>query len=141
MLNITLNLILFVSSAFILASCGSSARFTNDSNDKGPRDNSSLRVFTGIASYYSDEYHGRKTANGETYDMYKLTAAHRDIPFNTIARITNLKNNKTVSVRINDRMPDFKNRIIDLSYGAARQIDMIRDGIIEVRIEILQWGK
>lgn len=124
-----------------LAACSSAPRFTKVTERTGTRYPTDASVLTGIASYYADEFHGRKTANGETYDMHKLTAAHRNLPFNTSVRVTNLKNNRSVTVRINDRMPDFKNRVIDLSYGAARQIGMIQDGIVEVRVEILELGK
>ena len=124
-----------------LAACSSAPRFTKDSERTGSRYQSGASVLKGTASYYADEFHGRKTANGETYDMHKLTAAHRSLPFNTSVRVTNLKNNRSVTVRINDRMPDFKNRVIDLSYGAAKQIGMIQDGIVEVRVEILELGK
>lgn len=92
---------------------------------------------TGVASYYGKGFHGRKTANGEVFDMHELTAAHRTLPFNTIVKVTNLTNKKTVKVRINDRGPFVKNRIIDLSYGAAKKIDMIGSGTAKVRLEIL----
>ena len=95
---------------------------------------------TGTASYYSDEFDGRKTANGEIYDMNELTAAHPSYPFNTLVRVTNVMNGKSVEVRINDRMPQFKNRIIDLSLAAAKKIDMIKAGIQEVKVEVLKWG-
>ncbi|MBN1895991.1 septal ring lytic transglycosylase RlpA family protein [bacterium] len=99
------------------------------------------RVYTGKASYYGKDFHGRKTANGEVYDMYKLTAAHRVWPFGTLCRVTNLSNRKKVDVRINDRGPFIEGRILDLSYGAARAIDGVTEGIMNVRIEILKWGK
>lgn len=77
----------------------------------------------GIASWYGKKFHGRTTANGEKYDMYKLTAAHRKLPFNTLVTVTNLSNNKQVQVRINDRGPYIKGRIIDLSYGAKEKLE------------------
>lgn len=91
----------------------------------------------GIASWYGHPYHGRCAANGEIYDMEKLTAAHRTLAFGTIVRVRNLSNGKTVDVRINDRGPFIDGRIIDLSRAAARQIDMIVPGTTEVRLEIL----
>jgi len=127
--------------SLIISACSSSPRFTKEADKKSPRYQFYSGVQTGIASYYADEYHGRKTSNGEIYDMYKLTAAHPVLPFNTKVKVTNTKNGKSVTVRINDRMPDFKNRIIDLSYAAAKQIDMIVDGIIEVKVEILDQAK
>ena len=96
---------------------------------------------TGTASYYADKFHGRKTANGETFNMHDLTAAHKTLPFNTVVNVTNLGNNKTVKVRINDRGPFVKNRIIDLSLAAAKELDMLGSGTAEVRIDILETGK
>ncbi len=93
---------------------------------------------TGRASYYSDQLHGKSTASGELYDRNKLTAAHKKLPFGTWCRVTNLANDKSVKVRINDRGPFTKNRIIDLSYKAAAELDAIRAGIIEVRVEVLK---
>lgn len=98
-----------------------------------------LEVTTGIASYYGKEFHGRKTANGEIFDMNALTAAHRTLPFGTIVKVTNLANNKEVTVRINDRGPFIKGRIIDLSYGAAAEIDLLSIG--QVKLEIIQYPK
>lgn len=93
---------------------------------------------TGKASYYSDQLHGKSTASGELYDRNKLTAAHKKLPFGTMCRVTNLANGKSVKVRINDRGPFTKNRIIDLSYKAAAELDGIRAGIMEVRVEVLE---
>jgi len=92
---------------------------------------------TGLASWYGHPYHGRAAANGEIYDMEKLTAAHRTLPFGTYVRVTNLDNGKTVEVRIIDRGPFVDGRIIDLSHAAARQIDMIGPGIARVRVDVL----
>ncbi len=125
----------------IFSACSSAPRFTSDSDKKSTRYPSYSLLQTGIASYYADQYHGKKTASGEIYNMHQLTAAHPDLPFDTILKVTNLKNNKTVIVRINDRMPDFKDRIIDLSFEAAKQIDMISDGIVEVKVEIKKQSK
>jgi rare lipoprotein A len=91
----------------------------------------------GLASYYGKEFHGRKTANGERFDMNGLTAAHRTLPFGTMVRVTNLSNDKSVTVRINDRGPFVEGRIIDLAMGAARQIDL--DGVARVRLEIIGY--
>jgi len=93
---------------------------------------------TGIASWYGHPYHGRAAADGEIYDMEKLTAAHRTLPFNTWVRVYDLDNEKTVDVRIIDRGPFIDGRIIDLSHAAARDIDMIGPGIARVRIEIIK---
>lgn len=92
----------------------------------------------GIASYYGADFHGKRTASGETFDQWKLTCAHRDLPFGTRLRVTNLKNEKSVIVRVNDRGPWVAGRMIDLSYAAAQKIDLIRDGVTRVKIEILR---
>lgn len=134
-------IIIIISSLVIITACSSAPRFTKDNDVSGTRYKSGSSVLIGTASYYADEFHGRKTANGEIYDMYKLTAAHIDLPFGTILKVTNMSNNKSVNVRINDRMPEFKNRLIDLSYGAAKEISMIKDGTAKVKIEIIRLGK
>lgn len=95
----------------------------------------------GNASYYADKFHGRKTASGETYDMYDMTAAHPRIKFNTKIKITNLNNDKTIVVRVNDRGPYSGGRIIDLSKAAAQQLDMLRSGVIPVKTEIVDVEK
>jgi rare lipoprotein A len=93
----------------------------------------------GQAVWYGPKYHNKKTASGEIFDMYALTAAHRSLPFGTKVKVTNLKNGKSVIVTINDRGPfGKKERIIDLSYGAALKLDMIKNGVVPVKIEILK---
>ena len=94
----------------------------------------------GIASWYGVPFHGRRASNGEIYDMHKLTAAHRTLPFDTVVRVTNLSNDKSTVVRITDRGPFVDNRIIDLSMAAAREIDSIGPGVVPVRLEILSAG-
>lgn len=94
-------------------------------------------VQTGIASYYGRRFHGKKTSNGETFNMWALTAAHKTIPVNSKVRVTNLTNNKSVVVRINDHGPHAKGRIIDLSRAAAAQIGMIEKGTARVKVEVL----
>ena len=91
----------------------------------------------GTASYYAREFQGRKTASGERYDMNRLTAAHRTYPFGTTLRVTHLGNGKNVVVRINDRGPFARGRVIDLSLAAARRLDMVRSGTAQVRIEAI----
>lgn len=91
----------------------------------------------GVASWYGVPYHGRRAANGEIYDMYKLTAAHRTLPFDTVVRVINKKNGKQVDVRITDRGPFVEGRIIDLSLGAARLLDMVGMGIAPVRLTLV----
>jgi rare lipoprotein A len=96
---------------------------------------------TGVASWYGHPYHGRRAANGEVYDMEKMTAAHRTLPFETWVRVRNLNNDKTVDVRIQDRGPFINGRIIDLSRAAAREIDMIGPGTTKVKLTIIASPK
>jgi rare lipoprotein A len=91
----------------------------------------------GVASFYAEAFHGRTTANGETFDMNAMTCAHKTLPFGTILRVTNLDNDRDVTVRVNDRGPYISGRIIDLSKGAARSIDMIDSGTANVLIEVV----
>jgi rare lipoprotein A len=91
----------------------------------------------GNASWYGNPFHGRRASNGEIYDMNKLTAAHRTLPFETMVRVTNLNNGKSTTVRITDRGPFVDNRIIDLSQAAAREIESIGPGVVPVRVEVL----
>lgn len=95
---------------------------------------------TGIASWYGVEFQGRRTSNGEIYDMYKLTAAHKTLPFNTLVEVESLDNGKRIIVRINDRGPFVKDRIIDLSYRAAKKIRSHVDGVIPVSLRIVKPG-
>jgi rare lipoprotein A len=94
----------------------------------------------GLASYYADDFHGRRTSNGEIYNMHAFTAAHRTLPFNTKVRVTNLENDRIVEVRINDRGPFKNNRVIDLSLKGAMEIGLIANGTAPVRIEIIELG-
>jgi len=91
----------------------------------------------GIASYYGGKFHGRKTANGERFDMNALTAAHKTLPLGTKVRVTHVRTGKSVVVRINDRGPYVKGRVIDLSRRAARELGMIHSGVAKVRVEVL----
>ena len=95
-------------------------------------------VEDGLASWYGHPYHGRPTANGETYDMNQMTAAHRTLAFNSWVKVTNLENNRTTRVRINDRGPFIEGRIIDLSRVAADEIAMLGPGTAPVRIEVVE---
>ncbi|HKI62048.1 MAG TPA: septal ring lytic transglycosylase RlpA family protein [Mariprofundaceae bacterium] len=92
---------------------------------------------TGTASWYGRDFHGKKTANGERYDMHALSAAHKTLPMPTLVRVTNLENGRSVVVRVNDRGPFVKNRIIDLSYAAARQLGYDNKGTAHVRVQTL----
>lgn len=90
----------------------------------------------GIASYYADKFVNRRTANGELYKHTKLTAAHKNLPFNTIVRVINIRNNKSVIIRINDRLPQDSKRVIDLSKSAADSLNILKRGLSKVRLEI-----
>jgi rare lipoprotein A len=92
---------------------------------------------TGIASYYHSSLHGNTTANGEVYDENELTAAHRSLPFGTEIRVRNLENGKSVRLRVNDRGPFVSGRIVDVSYRAAQILDFVRQGLVDVTIEIV----
>ncbi len=98
------------------------------------------KVLYGVASYYGRQFHGRRTASGEIFDMYKLTAAHKTLPMGTVLKITNLSNNKTIIVKINDRGPYAGNRILDLSFAAARKLGYVRKGLTKVKAVILKIG-
>ena len=140
--------------SIIYFSCASSVRYTTkeSSENKSPKKKSysnleetysnykSLETNIEVASYYSDEFNGKRTANGEIYNMYELTAAHTDYPFNTIVRVTNMSNEESVIVRINDRKPDKNGRALDLSLKAAHELRMISSGIAKVKVEVLEWG-
>lgn len=92
---------------------------------------------TGVASWYGKKFHGRKTSSGEVYDMFQMTAAHRTLPLSTRVKVTNLDNNKSIIVKVNDRGPFVKNRVIDLSYAAAKKLDMIGPGTARVKLVAL----
>lgn len=99
----------------------------------------SIDIGVGEASWYGPGFHGNKTANGEKYDMYAYTAAHPWLQFGSIVKVTNLENNLSVKVRINDRGPYYKNRVIDLSKSAARKINLVKKGTAQVRIELIGY--
>ncbi|MBN2188039.1 MAG: septal ring lytic transglycosylase RlpA family protein [Chitinispirillaceae bacterium] len=131
--TIPFTLLVFPAIMFLLSGCGGTSRYGRAQ----PADGQVSSPFrqTGIASYYAKDFHGRATANGEKFDMYALTAAHRTLPFNTRVKVTNLSNGREVTVRINDRGPYVKDRIIDLSFAAAEKIGLIVSGTAKVKIE------
>ena len=92
---------------------------------------------TGTASYYHNKFHGRKTYSGEVYDKNKMTGAHTTLPMGTMVKITNLKNDSTVILKINDRLPS-KKRIIDVSRAGAEHLNFIRDGLVKVKLEVIE---
>jgi len=93
----------------------------------------------GKASWYGKELHGRTTASGERFDMYKMTAAHPNLPFGTVVRVRRRDRSGEVVVRINDRGPHVRGRIVDLSWAAAHELGMVRAGVVAVDLEVLQW--
>lgn len=122
-----MRLLILLATVLLLSACAS----------QGQVDPDGYRA-EGKASYYGARHHGNKTASGERFDQNALTAAHRNLPFGSLVRVTNLRNDKSVVVRINDRGPYSKGRIIDLSHRAAEQIDMLRAGVVPVRVEALK---
>ena len=96
--------------------------------------------FDGIASWYGPDFHAKKTSNGEIYNMYAMTAAHKTLPMNTVVRVDNLDNGRSTIVRINDRGPFVAGRIIDLSNKAAHEIDMVRKGTARVKVTVLGYN-
>ncbi|MCF8105253.1 MAG: septal ring lytic transglycosylase RlpA family protein [Desulfohalobiaceae bacterium] len=119
--------------ALVLPGCGHQPQ-PREGLREGRAEPLSRHRLRGIASWYGGKFHGRKTANGETYDMHGLTAAHKTLPFGLRVRVGNLDNGRTVVVRINDRGPFVKDRVIDLSYAAARRMGMVRSGTARVTI-------
>lgn len=127
----------------ITADVSQMAREIRSTNDRGKEEeeSQSKKEFKSVvASFYGKYFHGRTTANGETYDMNELTAAHKTLPLGTVAKITNVENNKSVVVRINDRGPYIEGREIDLSQGSFAKIGNLNKGLLNVNIEVLELG-
>jgi rare lipoprotein A len=162
-----IHIVISLAAAFCLQSCASVPRFTTkderhrtdkqgtqsqQKEDENPRsikenenldqyqDSAVLESAEGIASFYAAKYNGKSTYEGEPYDMNQISAAHPTYQMGTIVRVTNLSNNKSLIMRINDRMPPRPDRIIDLSLGAAKQLDVVRNGTTKVKVDVLQWG-
>ncbi len=109
-----------------------------ESKDQPVTEDSKEFFQKGVASWYGPGFHGRTTANGETYNMYDLTAAHKELPFGTIVEVTHLRSGRSVTARINDRGPFIRGRVIDLSKQAAEEIGLKDEGLAEVKIEIIE---
>jgi rare lipoprotein A len=123
-------------------SCSADMRFSNRRNSQNlNKKYYEGQVLSGTCSYYGAKFHGRKTASGEVYNMYDSTAAHRTLPFGTILEVENLKNGKKVRVKVNDRGPFKKGRILDISYAAAQKIKMIQSGTAKIKAVIIKLGK
>jgi rare lipoprotein A len=131
--------LLIVITAILFTSCSSAVRFSSGSTSKYEDNNSEVvTVMYGKASYYGSEFEGNSTSNGDTFSNREYTAAHKSFPFGSLVKVTNLSNNKTVIVRVNDRGPFVAGRIIDLTKKAAEELDMIKAGVVEVKIELLK---
>ena len=137
--------ILLIFLAFIVA-CGSSIAYGDyvDTTGWSRKQIESIKnhpkTQIGIASYYGKKFHKKRTANGEIFNMYKVSAAHKSYPLGTIVRVTNLENGKSLKLVINDRGPFVKGRIIDLSYRAARKLDFVNQGTVKVQIDVIRLG-
>ena len=134
--------LILISSIFIV-SCGSSIVYGDyvDTTGWSRKQIESIKnhpkTQIGIASYYGKKFHKKRTANGEIFNMYKVSAAHKSYPLGTKVRVTNLENGKSIKLVINDRGPFVKGRIIDLSYKAARKLDFVNQGTTKVRIDVI----
>lgn len=146
-----------IGAVILIAACAPAPRYNSDRKPPRKKSTPSRRitppatrpptmkvrpgaVFVGLASFYGPDFHGKLTANGEVYDMYGLSAAHRTLPLNTIIRVTNLANGKSLIVRINDRGPYIEGRMLDLSYGAALKLGFISKGTTRVKVEVIEVG-
>ena len=131
---------------FLLVSCGSSIAYGDYVNTTGMSRKQIQSIKNhpktqiGIASYYGKKFHKKRTANGEIFNMYKVSAAHKSYPLGTKVRVTNLENGKSLKLVINDRGPFISGRIIDLSYKAARKLGFVNQGTVKVRIDVLRLG-
>jgi rare lipoprotein A len=126
-----------VSGALLLATLGAAVSCRSAAPDR-VRIGWSQR---GEASWYGMPFHGRRTANGERYDMHRMSAAHRDLPFGTVVEVRNVDNGRRIQVRINDRGPFVRGRILDLSYAAATELDMVRAGTAAIELRVVELGQ
>ena len=110
-------------------------RYSSNSNSKIRSD-----IITGVSSWYGPNFHGKLTANGEVFDQYGVTAAHKTLPLGTVVRVTYLDNDKSIILRINDRGPYVGDRVLDCSYGAAKKLDFMDKGTANVEIRIIELG-
>ena len=136
-------LVVLLLTILIFSGCTSSPRYSSKSstsNNKKSKNVNHKKQQVGISSYYGEQFHGNLTANGEVYDMYGVTAAHKTLPLGTVAKITNLENGKSIILRINDRGPYVAGRILDCSYGAALKLDFVTKGTTKVKIDVIEFG-
>ena len=127
------------------AAVESEAAAGNDALDDVPSSGAEFlhraaRGEVGVASFYSSEFAGRRTASGHPFDPLGMTAAHKTLPLGTEIRITNLRNGRSVTATVNDRGPYVQGRIVDVSLALARQLDFVRSGMAQVKVEVLSWG-
>jgi len=132
-------LFLFTTSCTVSPRYGASNQVNNTKNIKNNRIKSN-GVLRGVSSWYGPNFHGKLTANGEVYDMYGVTAAHKTLTLNTVVRVTNLDNDKSIILRINDRGPYVDGRILDCSFGAAKKLGFHEQGTANVEIKIIEEG-
>jgi len=146
-LNLSAAILVFM--VFHLLSCTSAPRYLYTSPKTGAtvkdnnvtlllKDNKRTAILT--ASFYGEDFHGKLTSNGEVFDMYGLTAAHKSLPFGTVLQVTYPPTGKSVEVVVNDRGPFIPGRDLDLSYGAARKIGLVGAGVGQVQVKVLKWG-
>ena len=137
--------------SLLIFSCVVSPRYTSNNENKNKpskinkRSNSTeynknKKIYEGISSWYGPNFHGKLTANGEIYDMYSISAAHKSLPLGTYVKVTNLDNDKSTYLTINDRGPYVKDRILDCSMAAAKKLGFYESGIANVRIEVINFG-
>ena len=117
------------------SSSNNNRRYSSNNNSK-----ISSEVIVGVSSWYGPNFHGKLTANGEVFDQYGVTAAHKTLPLGTVARVTNLDNDKSIILRINDRGPYVDGRVLDCSYGAATKLGFMKIGTANVEIKIIELG-
>jgi len=128
---------------FLLTACAPRHRIVYERRTPSPEKGAAIEkresrgIQQGIASWYGADFHGKQTSSGEVYDMYQLTCAHNTLPLGTMVMVTNLENGKSVELKVNDRGPFVKDRIIDVSYAAARMLDMHEQGTAAVRVEVI----
>lgn len=156
MLNPILKFILLCVLSFSLFACSSSIRFSSKRSVRNLPETAGakpeekfdeysnvkpLETVTGTASFYADKFHEKITYSGEVYDMYGISAAHPTYPMGTIVRITKMYDGKIIILKINDKMPQRPDRIIDLSLGTAQKLEMVNAGLAEIKLEVLKWGE
>tara|TARA_B100001142_G_scaffold71623_2_gene72275 strand:- start:2166 stop:2609 length:444 start_codon:yes stop_codon:yes gene_type:complete len=137
--KLSLVIFLFTISCTVSPRYGASTQVNNKKKIKNNKIKSSS-VLRGVSSWYGPNFHGKLTANGEVYDMYGVTAAHKTLTLNTVVRVTNLDNGKSLILRINDRGPYVDGRILDCSFGAAKKLGFHEQGTANVEIKIIEEG-